>query len=298
MSTPIRDDYCASFSFDSEVMTHSSESPDSTTLEVDTASESGSCSVELDSIPMDIDTCVTLSPPLPASSAGPSSSGPLPASSAGPSSSGDTLPVQSVTVGFKAVFDNYDETVKPRHMRMESQSQSLHCVHAYGVVDRVNYSSLPSQRSGATNLYSLLPSPSDYTSLKDNFTVLISRVIVDNLTFFRDDFKRLVLRHIPHQYSAEHSKKSEVVSACVYWSMNNSARPAPLVLVVCAALHFALSLQVPIGVLIKNETKHTDMIGILEEYKKYVPSRVVVPEDTTSAETTGDTQYNNSYSAR
>ena len=54
----------------------------------------------------------------------------------------------------------------------------------------------------------LLPTSSDYCSLKKNFTILVSRVIVENLTFFREDFKGLVLKHIPHKYSTEQSKKS------------------------------------------------------------------------------------------
>lgn len=34
-------------------------------------------------------------------------------------------------------------------------------------------------------------------------------------------------------------------------------------------------MQIPLGVLPKNETKYEDMIDILEEYKKYVPYKIV-----------------------
>ncbi len=62
------------------------------------------------------------------------------------------------------------------------------------------------------NLYDILPTTNDYSSLKENFAVLVSRVITDYLPFFREDFEGLPQKHIPHQYTTELSKKSEVVS--------------------------------------------------------------------------------------
>ena len=43
---------------------------------------------------------------------------------------------------YKLVFDNIDKTVKPRYMRLESQTKSLHYVQLYAVKDRVNLSHL------------------------------------------------------------------------------------------------------------------------------------------------------------
>ncbi len=48
--------------------------------------------------------------------------------------------------------------------------------------------------------------------MKEDFTILITRIIHANLPYFGDDFKKLVTKHIPHKYSAIMSKKSEVVS--------------------------------------------------------------------------------------
>jgi hypothetical protein len=45
----------------------------------------------------------------------------------------------SVNPGSKLVFDNLDKTVKPRHMRKDAQTRSLHYVQAYAVKDRVNF---------------------------------------------------------------------------------------------------------------------------------------------------------------
>ncbi len=46
----------------------------------------------------------------------------------------------SVTAGFKVVFDNIDMNVKPRYMRGDFQTRSLHYVNAYAVKDRINFS--------------------------------------------------------------------------------------------------------------------------------------------------------------
>ena len=64
----------------------------------------------------------------------------------------------------------------------------------------------------------ILPSGSDDTIMKQNFVVLVSRVIADNMQFFNTSFSDVVDRHICHQYSEEMSKKSEVVSTLMYIS--------------------------------------------------------------------------------
>lgn len=123
------------------------------------------------------------------------------------------LPNVSVNAGYKLVFDNIDKTVKPRHMRVDSQTKSLHYVHAYAVKDRIDYSHVSDKRSdGNTNLYDVLPSSEDYRSLKKNFIVHVSRIILTHLDFFRKDFKGLAEKHIKHKYAKEMSQKSEVVS--------------------------------------------------------------------------------------
>lgn len=126
--------------------------------------------------------------------------------------------VHKIVAGFKLVFDNFDKTIKPRHMTQDRQSVSMHNVHAYGVKDRLNYSDLDSARDPAEemNLYSILPNSDDYTKLKERFKVHISRIIVEYLQYFHDDFRDLVMEHIPHRFSREMSQKSEVVSSYVY----------------------------------------------------------------------------------
>ncbi len=115
---------------------------------------------------------------------------------------------------YKLVFDNIDKTVKPRYMRMDAQNKSLHYVQLYAVKDRVNLSQLsqtpPSVCEVALDM--ILPSDEDNASLMENMTILIARVMVDRIPFFKEDFKKLVPNHIQHKYSKEMCNKSEVVS--------------------------------------------------------------------------------------
>jgi hypothetical protein len=43
--------------------------------------------------------------------------------------------------GFKVVGDNIDKNVRPRHMRLDKGTQSLHYFNAYAIMDRVDCSS-------------------------------------------------------------------------------------------------------------------------------------------------------------
>lgn len=117
----------------------------------------------------------------------------------------------SCTAGYKIVFDNIDKNVKPRYMRSDSQTRSLHYVQAYAVKDRINYAMFSGNTPTEINVYDILPSGDEYNTLKQNFVIHVSRVIVEYLPFFSKDFKGLTPRHIPHKYWNEMSKKSEIV---------------------------------------------------------------------------------------
>ena len=58
----------------------------------------------------------------------------------------------------------------------------------------------------------LLPTSKDDTELRDNFMVLISRILVTHLELFKIVFSDVVAWHIDHPYSAQMSRKSTVVS--------------------------------------------------------------------------------------
>ena len=115
--------------------------------------------------------------------------------------------------GYKIVIDNIGKNVKPRNMRIDAQTKSLHCVQMYSVKDRIDFGKLSDMPlSNEKCLYDLLPSTDDYEKVKEGFTVHVGRVMVEHIPFFSEDFSGLVERHIPHQYSHEMSVKSQVVS--------------------------------------------------------------------------------------
>ena len=86
------------------------------------------------------------------------------------------------------------------------QDQSLHYYHAYVIRDRIDLSRLPFTNSSVDN-----------AALSKNISILVSRVLIDNLPFFKEAFSDVVMWHIEHKHSDEMCRKSEVVS--VFLSM-------------------------------------------------------------------------------
>ena len=111
--------------------------------------------------------------------------------------------------GFKLVGDNLDKTIKPRDM-----SQSLHYFNIYAVLDRVDFRSLSCDTSiidvAKVDTNNLLPSAADMEAMITNFSVLISRLLVNHIPALCE-FSASVPAHIDHKYSREMSAKSHVV---------------------------------------------------------------------------------------
>ena len=112
--------------------------------------------------------------------------------------------------GYKFVIDNRDTGVKPRYQRIDSQSQSLHYVQAFAVKNRVDLSQLLSTPPLPGR--SVLWTTAFNHGLKEQFAILVARVLVEHIPYFADDFNGLVENLIPHQYTSEMAKKSEVVN--------------------------------------------------------------------------------------
>ena len=116
---------------------------------------------------------------------------------------------------YKLVGDNLDKHMKPREMRIDAQSQSLHFFNAYAVRDRVNTSSVSDRPVHpditTANVEHLLPTATDDKAIADNFIILIGRILVKYMPFFTH-FASGVEKHIRHEYYKEMSQKSVVVS--------------------------------------------------------------------------------------
>lgn len=111
---------------------------------------------------------------------------------------------------FKIVGDNIDKDVKPRDMRVDYSTRSLHYFHAYAVQDRLDltgYSDEPRNPDmSSIQVESVLPSLTDEEALRSNMSILIARILKKHLPFFVK-FGAGVQRHILHHFYLEMSQK-------------------------------------------------------------------------------------------
>ena len=120
--------------------------------------------------------------------------------------------------GYIVVGDNIDKRIVPRNMRVEHQVQSLHYFHAYAALNCVKTLHLDdSKQIGDIKhipLSTFLLSPEDCSTLRDNYVILVSSILVRHLTALQP-FIKCVPQHIQHANSAIMNLKSTVVRLCV-----------------------------------------------------------------------------------
>ena len=119
------------------------------------------------------------------------------------------------------IGDNWDTNIKPRDMRSNNQVKSLHLFHTVATVSRVKTLHLDDEQSiGSVRslpISDFLPSIDDYTAIRDNYVVLVARVITENFkhfSFLRD----CVPKHIHHEYIAQMAQKTTMVSVTLYFN--------------------------------------------------------------------------------
>lgn len=132
---------------------------------------------------------------------------------------------------FKLVGDNIDKTVRPREETSDYHNKSLHYFHTYAVRDRIYVSGLDDSPhlpdiEGIDTL-TVLPTDDDRNVLKHNMSIIAGkqqvimilckvlklpsgRIVRKHSNFLKKSIER-VTPHIPHRYSKEMAKKSEVV---------------------------------------------------------------------------------------
>ena len=114
-----------------------------------------------------------------------------------------------VLTTFKIVGDNIDKDIKPRHMRSDYQTRSLHYFHSYAVRDCLNLDSYDDSASAPDqSLELLLPSPDDKQVIRHNMAILIARTLKKYISTYGKELER----HITHEFSDEMAQKSVVVS--------------------------------------------------------------------------------------
>ena len=100
-------------------------------------------------------------------------------------------------------------------MRVDRRTQSLHYFNAFAVKDRVDSSSLTTQKPSPRQLdvQQILPSEDDFYQLVQNCTTLLSRVLVEYIPVF-SALEDVVCTHIQHGQSNAMKQKPVVVSYC------------------------------------------------------------------------------------
>ena len=126
--------------------------------------------------------------------------------------------VASGAFGFKLVGDNIDFTINARYVRTDGrQTRSLHYFHFFAIRDRIDMSQYDFDLPQKVSLdpekiaLKLLPSIEDDTSLVKDIAILLSRILVTYIPFFKFTFADVVSWHIEHKFYKEMSKKSEAV---------------------------------------------------------------------------------------
>lgn len=108
-----------------------------------------------------------------------------------------------------------DLEVQARIQTKEHSNKSIHWTHQFAELGRVQNpmldSTKPQKPVGELQLIELLPSNDVQVSFKKRWAVLISRVICKYLSSFQQ-YRSLIIHHIPHQFSEEMSQKSKSVS--------------------------------------------------------------------------------------
>ena len=115
--------------------------------------------------------------------------------------------------GFAIAFDNIDGKRACRHITKDNQNLDFHWVSHKIIMNRVSGGCLETLTRDITSLSNLklFPTVDDQKFQRHNYTVLVSRVLVEHLDSF-SALKDVCVFHIPHKHSNEMAKKSEVVS--------------------------------------------------------------------------------------
>ncbi|KAL5489195.1 hypothetical protein EMCRGX_G018261 [Ephydatia muelleri] len=141
--------------------------------------------------------------------------------------------------------DNLDKGIKQQYMRIDSEKPaSIHYFHSFAVADRIDFSNLSEQlilteqRDAELVAKSLLPTPEDDMAFRTNICILMSRILYQNMEYFKHSFDVVIDWHIKHEFYDEMSTKSTV--------------------------H-------PLGIQLRDENKTEDMVIIMKEMQEYVP---------------------------
>ena len=123
--------------------------------------------------------------------------------------------------GFAIVFDNIDGKRECWYMTKDNQNFDFYWVNHKIIMNRVPggcLETLPREITSLSNL-KLFPTVDDKKFQRYNYTILVSRVLVEHLDCF-SALKDVCVFHIPHKYSNEMAKKSDVSYSFSLWVLS------------------------------------------------------------------------------
>jgi len=122
--------------------------------------------------------------------------------------------------GYIIVMDNLDCLVHVRNMTLENQDREHHYINAIAVKDRVSFPHLddnvPQAELRDIPNSQFLPSLEENETYKDDFVHQTAYIITKHMPSFNRLFWGLAPRYFKHEYSAQMSKKSEIVTLGVW----------------------------------------------------------------------------------
>ncbi len=128
----------------------------------------------------------------------------------------DKLLRNPIVTGYTLCGDNIDKNVRRRYQRSDKSTISLHYFHICSEKQSefLTFSddSPSCSLSAKAKSKLVMPGVADDLQLKENIAILISRILVDHMEFFKFCFSDVTCGHIKHQYYKEMSSKSHVVS--------------------------------------------------------------------------------------
>lgn len=111
--------------------------------------------------------------------------------------------------------DNLDWLRRPSIHSKDQDTESIHWFNLLAYDNRVVDSDLcdkdPIRDIKDLENSSFLPTPDEHAKLKNDFVVLVLRILAKNCKYFQQ-YTSMVPAHIPHPYTMEMSCQSQVVS--------------------------------------------------------------------------------------
>jgi len=124
---------------------------------------------------------------------------------------------------YQIIGDNVDLHQRTPHQSMKRKDKDHHWFQMYAVRDRVTGRDLPNNAPIAdvtkVPLQTFLPSVEECNHIREEFGVLIARVIVEKLEYF-SPLKPVVPEHMKHKYTDLMRLKSDMVGTVCYLTIH------------------------------------------------------------------------------